>query len=329
MPVYVAGVSASRRCFAASPISRPSTKSTSSAAPTRLPRVSSLSSAYGSAIVERPAATSARMTVWIASPSTSQLPSRSASEQLAVEVDLAESALDVVEREQRVAEADADVALRARVGEVALQAARHEGRGERVEQRARELEVRLGVLEADRVDLVRHRRRAGRAGLRDLAEVAERDVGPDVGREVVQHAVGVRDARVELGLPVVRLDLGGERVPGEAEATRRTRARRRARRHPGSAATCAAKVPVAPENLPRYSIGLDLRGDALQPVRRRPRAPCRSSSASPAGRGCARASRRRGARAASAASVSMTPRYFGQPHLAHRVAHGERRRRGC
>ena len=45
MPVYVAGVRASRRCFAASPISRPSTKAASSAAPTRLPRVSSLSSA--------------------------------------------------------------------------------------------------------------------------------------------------------------------------------------------------------------------------------------------------------------------------------------------
>ena len=176
--------------------------------------------------------------------------------------------------------------------------------------RARELEVRLGVLEADRVDLVRHRRRAGGAGLRDLAEVAERDVRPDVGREVVQHAVGVGDARVELGLPVVRLDLGGERVPGEAErldelardvGPRDIRSRDDVRRERAGRARELAEVLG----------GLDLPRDALEAVARRPRAPCPWSTASRAGRGCARASRRRGARRARAARVSMTPRYFG------------------
>jgi hypothetical protein len=91
-------------------------------------------------------------------------------------------------------------------------------RGERVEDGAGELEVGLRVLEADRVDLVRHGRGAGRAGLRGLPEVAERDVRPDVRAQVVQDAVGVRDAGVQLRLPVVRLDLRGERVPVEAEA---------------------------------------------------------------------------------------------------------------
>ncbi|OLT54559.1 hypothetical protein BJF88_08565 [Cellulosimicrobium sp. CUA-896] len=75
-----------------------------------------------------------------------------------------EAAAHVVDREQRVAERGADVALRRRVGEVALEARGDERRAERVEERARDLEVRLGVLEADRVDLVRHGRRPRRAG---------------------------------------------------------------------------------------------------------------------------------------------------------------------
>jgi hypothetical protein len=86
------------------------------------------------------------------------------------------------------------------------------------EQAAGDLEVRLGVLEPDRVDLVRHRRRAGRARDRDLREEAHRDVGPDVGREVVQDAARVPHAVVQLDLPVVRLDLGREHVEVDAEA---------------------------------------------------------------------------------------------------------------
>ena len=85
------------------------------------------------------------------------------------------------------------------------------------EQAARDLEVGLGVLEADRVDLVRHRRRAGRAGDGDLREVAERDVRPHVGGEIVQDAAGVPHAVVELDLPVVRLDLGRQRVEADAQ----------------------------------------------------------------------------------------------------------------
>ena len=48
------------------------------------------------------------------------------------------------------------------------------------EQRIGEAEVAFGVLEVDRVDLVRHRRRADFAGLQRLLEVAQRDVAPDV-----------------------------------------------------------------------------------------------------------------------------------------------------
>ena len=165
-----------------------------------------------------PWAPSARIADWIGSPSTSQLASRSAAIASGTASRPVEAAGDVVDGEQRVAERRADVALHRGVGEVALQAALHEGRGQHVEQGVADLEVGLGVLEADRVDLVRHVVEPDRALAAHLGEVAHRDVGPHVGAEVVQHPVEARDVGVELGLPVVALDLGGERVPGEAEA---------------------------------------------------------------------------------------------------------------
>ena len=145
---------------------------------------------------------------------------------------------------------------------------------------------------------------------RDLAEVAERDVGPDVGGEVVQHAVGVRDAPVELGLPVVRLDLGGERVPGEPErldelardlGPRDIRCGDDVRRERAGRARELAEVLAR----------LDLRGDAREAVdedrellahgRRRRGLAVRAR----------RAWRRRGARRRGRARASMTRRYFG------------------
>ena len=65
---------------------------------------------------------------------------------------------------------------------------------------------------------MRHRRRPGGTRLRDLAEVAQRDVGPDIRRQIVENPVGVAHPRVELRLPVVRLDLCGQR--GELEPER-------------------------------------------------------------------------------------------------------------
>ncbi|CAH0258498.1 hypothetical protein SRABI03_03388 [Microbacterium foliorum] len=132
--------------------------------------------------------------------------------------DRVQPAAQVVDREQRVSEGHTDVALGGRVREVALQAAGHQSLTEGREQSARDLEVRLGVLEADRVDLVRHGRRSGRAGDGDLREVAERDVRPDVGREIVQDAAGMADPVVQLDLPVVGFDLRGEQIEAESEA---------------------------------------------------------------------------------------------------------------
>ena len=243
-------------------------------------------------------ADSARITVWIASPSTSQLASRSAASTSRVEGDLAEPALRGC-RARAASDRTPTPMLRCvrRVGEVALQAARHERRGERVEQRARELEIRLGVLEPDRVDLVRHRRRArSRPATGICAEVAERDVGPDVGGEVVQDAVGVRRSRSYSSAcqswDSIWVVSGFQR---RGRATRRTRARCRGQSASGSATRCAANVPVAPAELAEV-LAASICARRARAGRRRPRAPCPSSSGSPAGRACARASGRPGAR---------------------------------
>ena len=117
-----------------------------------------------------------------------------------------------------MSEGDADVALHRAVGEIALEAGLHEGRGEHVEEGVADLEVGLGVLEADRIDLVWHRARPDGALAAHLGEIAHRDVGPEVGAHVVQHPVEAGDVGIELGLPVVALDLGGQGVPGQAQA---------------------------------------------------------------------------------------------------------------
>src|SRR6185295_4905376 len=61
------------------------------------------------------------------------------------------------------------------------------------QQRIGDADVALGILEVDRIHLVRHGGGADLARLGPLAEVAERDVAPQVAVEVEQHAVG--DAR--------------------------------------------------------------------------------------------------------------------------------------
>src|SRR5699024_11227890 len=128
-----------------------------------------------------------------------------------VDVQAGQALADVRDRQEGGAERGADVALGGGVGEVPLQARGDQGGAQRVQQRAGDLEVRLRVLEADRVDLVRHRRGAGAAlGGEALAEVAQRDVRPHVGGEVVQDPAGAGDVRVHLGLPVVGLDLRGQ-----------------------------------------------------------------------------------------------------------------------
>ena len=79
-------------------------------------------------------------------------------------------------------------------------------------------QIAFGVLEVDRVDLVRHGGRADLAGHGTLLEVTQRDVAPDVTIEVDQDGVEAADGIEQLGDVVVRLDLGSVRVEGQPEA---------------------------------------------------------------------------------------------------------------
>jgi hypothetical protein len=129
------------------------------------------------------------MTVWMGSASTSQFASRSDLEPRAIHLQPGKSARHRLHRDVRMGEGHADVAQHRGIGEVALPAGHRQLLGEMPQQRVREPEVAFGILEVDRVDLVRHRRRADFAGDRPLPQVAERDVAPDVAAEVDREDV--------------------------------------------------------------------------------------------------------------------------------------------
>ena len=124
--------------------------------------------------------------------------------------------------QHRVTKRHTNIALRRGVSQVTLPTRSHQGRTQRIQQSVRELQVSLRILKANRVHLVRHSRRTGRTSHRNLTEETNRNVAPHIGAEVVQHTVEVRDIRVQLGLPVVRLNLGGQRVPGQAQVLHKT-----------------------------------------------------------------------------------------------------------
>ena len=67
---------------------------------------------------------------------------------------------------------------------------------------------------------MRHSGGAGRPLHRNLGEHAAGDIHPHVHTQIVQDAVGVADGAVQFGLPIMRLDLRGQRVPGQTHAVR-------------------------------------------------------------------------------------------------------------
>src|SRR3546814_11399853 len=83
---------------------------------------------------------------------------------------LAKAAEQRLKSDPCVAERGAERAQYGRVGQVALPAADRQLGGEVFEQRVGDAEVALGVLEVDRIDLVRHGRAADLAGLDRLLE---------------------------------------------------------------------------------------------------------------------------------------------------------------
>src|SRR3990172_2091377 len=206
----------------------------------RLPRVSAFSFSYASATPWR------RITCCTASASTSQFASRSAASR-ARAASRPASPLPPPPRapppvppaapgappagglepgeplrarrpgEQRVAERRARVPERGRVREIALPARHRELLREGAQQRGGDPDVALGVLEVDRVHLVRHGGGSDLAFFRLLSEIAERDVAPQVAVQVEQHAVGARIRVEQLRVGVVRLDLRGVRVELQPE----------------------------------------------------------------------------------------------------------------
>ena len=138
-------------------------------------------------------------------------------EPLRIDAELAQAAQQRIEADQRMAERGAQRAQHGRIGQVALPAADRQLGGEMFEQRVGDAEVAFGILEVDRVDLVRHGRTADFAGLDRLLEVAERDVAPDVAAQVDADGVDAALRVAEFGDAVVRLDLGGVGLPVQAQ----------------------------------------------------------------------------------------------------------------
>ena len=85
------------------------------------------------------------------------------------------------------------------------------------QQRVGDTDVAFGVLEVDRVDLVRHGRRAGLAFDFALCEVVDRDVTPHVTIEVEQYLIESKDCVKQLRHVVVRLDLRRQRVDAQSQ----------------------------------------------------------------------------------------------------------------
>ncbi len=83
--------------------------------------------------------------------------------------------------------------------------------------RVRQAQIALGVFEVDRVHFVRHGRRANLARNGLLFEMVQRHITPDITIEINQDGVKAGDAVEHFGNIVVRLNLGGVRVPGDPQ----------------------------------------------------------------------------------------------------------------
>ncbi len=130
--------------------------------------------------------------------------------------------------------------------------------------------------------------------------------GPDVGAHVVQHPVEACDVGVELGLPVVALDLGRQGVPREPEVLDEVAAHLLPV-HVREGDHVGAVGAGGPVELPEELGVLDPRAAVAGGATRGRPAPCPSSSASPAGHGCGRAAGPPAGRDAIVASRSTRP----------------------
>ena len=104
----------------------------------------------------------------------------------------------------------ADVPQYGRVGQVALHPRDRQFRRQVFEYGVRHAEVAFGVLEVDRVYLVRHRRRADFARFDLLFEVFHRNVRPHIAAQVDQDRIDPLEVVEDRGDVVVVLDLRGD-----------------------------------------------------------------------------------------------------------------------
>ena len=86
-----------------------------------------------------------------------------------------------------------------------------------IEQGVCHAEVAFGIFKIDRIDLVRHSRRANLVLCDLLLEIAQRDVSPEVPTQVDQDRVVAHERMRVLGRPVMGFDLRcvGIRVKAE------------------------------------------------------------------------------------------------------------------
>src|SRR5690606_36928600 len=86
-----------------------------------------------------------------------------------------------------------------------------------MQHRVGEAQIALGVLEVDRIDLVRHGRGSHFAGDCSLFEITERNIAPNVSIEIDQDGVETSEGVKQLGDIIMWFDLRGIGVPTEPE----------------------------------------------------------------------------------------------------------------
>ena len=117
-----------------------------------------------------------------------------------------------------IAHAYAHITQYGAVGQVALPTGNRQFFGQKAQYGIGHTEVAFGVFKVDRIDFVRHGGRTDFACFDFLFEVTQRNVAPNIAVEVDQNRVDTADGLEEFRHIVVRLDLNGVGVEGQAEA---------------------------------------------------------------------------------------------------------------
>src|SRR5690606_20663455 len=119
--------------------------------------------------------------------------------------------------DQAVAHAHAHVAQHGRVGQVTLPAGNRQFLCHVGQHRVGQAEVAFGVFKVNRVDLVRHGGRAHFTGNGALLKVAVGNISPDITVKIDQDGVVTGEGIEQLGDVIVRFNLGGVGVEGQAQ----------------------------------------------------------------------------------------------------------------